>query len=327
MPQMTMVEAINQCLALEMERDRRVVVFGEDVGCNGGVFRVTDGLQKRFGELRVFDTPLAESAIIGTAIGMATYGLRPVAEIQFGGFLFVAMDQICSQAARFRFRSGGVFTCPLVIRAPFGGGVRTPELHSDSMEAFFMNQPGIKVVIPSGPYDAKGLLAAAIDDPDPVLILEHMKLYRSFREEVPAERYTVPIGKAKVVRPGRDVSVFAWGAMVHVALEAAKLAEAQRGIAAEVVDVRTLSPLDEETICASAARTGRVVVVHEAPRAGGPAGEIMAAVNERCFYHQHVAPLRVTGFDTPFPPPAVEDALLPTPQRVLAAIIKQVEEG
>ncbi len=327
MPQMTMVEAINQCLALELEHDPRVVVFGEDVGHNGGVFRVTDGLQKKFGELRVFDTPLAESAIIGTAVGMATYGLRPVAEIQFGGFMFVCMDQICSQAARFRFRSGGVFTTPLVIRTPYGGGVRTPELHSDSMEAFFMNQPGVKVVIPSGPYDAKGLLAAAVADPDPVIILEHMKLYRSFREEVPAERYTVPIGQAKVVRPGRDVTVFAWGAMVHAALAAAKQVEAERGIQTEVVDIRTLSPLDEETITASAAKTGRVVVVHEAPRAGGPAGEIMAVVNEQCFYHQHVAPVRVTGYDTPFPPPAVEDALIPTPQRIAGAIIRQMDES
>lgn len=325
MPQMTMVEAIHQCLDLELARDRRVVVFGEDVGQNGGVFRVTDGLQQKYGELRVFDTPLAESGIIGTAVGMAAYGLRPVAEIQFGGFLFLAMDQLCSQAARLRYRSGGEFTAPLVVRAPFGGGVRTPELHSDSMESFFMNQPGLKVVIPSGPYDAKGLLAAAIEDPDPVLFLEHMKLYRSFRQEVPAERYTVPIGQASVVRPGRDVSVFAWGAMVHAALEAARIAEAERGVQAEVVDLRTLSPLDEEAIAASAARTGRVVVVHEAPRAGGPAGEIMAVVNERCFYHQHVAPVRVTAYDTPFPVPMVEDVLLPTPQRIARAILGQME--
>lgn len=314
-----MVEALQSALALEMERDPRVVVLGEDVGRNGGVFRVTDGLMARFGEKRVIDTPLAESGIVGTSIGMAIYGLRPVAEIQFAGFLYLAMNQIASQASRMRFRSGGVFTVPLVIRAPYGGGVRTPELHSDSLEALFLHTPGIKVVIPSSPYDAKGLLAAAIEDPDPVLFLEPMKLYRSVRQEVPEERYTIPLGKAAVVREGRDVTVVAYGQMVPVALEAARQA-AGEGIEAEVVDLRTISPLDEETIAASVEKTGRLVTVHEAPRAGGVAAEIAAVVNERCFYSLHAPPVRVTGADTPFPVPAVEDFYVPDVPRVLAAI-------
>lgn len=314
-----MVEALQSALALELERDPRVVILGEDVGKNGGVFRVTDGLMARFGEKRVIDTPLAESGIVGTSIGMAIYGLRPVAEIQFAGFLYLAMNQIASQASRMRFRSGGVFTVPLVIRAPYGGGVRTPELHSDSLEALFLHTPGIKVVIPSSPYDAKGLLAAAIKDPDPVLFLEPMKLYRSVRQEVPEERYTIPLGKAAVVREGRDVTVVAYGQMVPVALEAARQA-AGEGIEAEVVDLRTISPLDEETIAASVEKTGRLVTVHEAPRAGGVAAEIAAVVNERCFYSLHAAPVRVTGADTPFPVPAVEDFYVPDAPRVLAAI-------
>lgn len=314
-----MVEALQSALALELERDPRVVILGEDVGKNGGVFRVTDGLMARFGEKRVIDTPLAESGIVGTSIGMAIYGLRPVAEIQFAGFLYLAMNQIASQASRMRFRSGGVFTVPLVIRAPYGGGVRTPELHSDSLEALFLHTPGIKVVIPSSPYDAKGLLAAAIEDPDPVLFLEPMKLYRSVRQEVPEERYTIPLGKAAVVREGRDVTVVAYGQMVPVALEAARQA-AGEGIEAEVVDLRTISPLDEETIAASVEKTGRLVTVHEAPRAGGVAAEIAAVVNERCFYSLHAAPVRVTGADTPFPVPAVEDFYVPDAPRVLAAI-------
>ncbi|BDG59557.1 2-oxoisovalerate dehydrogenase subunit beta [Caldinitratiruptor microaerophilus] len=314
-----MVEALNSALALELERDPRVVILGEDVGKNGGVFRVTDGLMARFGEKRVIDTPLAESGIVGTSIGMAIYGLRPVAEIQFAGFLYLAMNQIASQASRMRFRSGGVFTVPLVIRAPYGGGVRTPELHSDSLEALFLHTPGIKVVIPSSPYDAKGLLAAAIEDPDPVLFLEPMKLYRSVRQEVPEERYTIPLGKAAVVREGQDVTVVAYGQMVPVALEAARQA-AGEGIEAEVVDLRTISPLDEETIAASVEKTGRLVTVHEAPRAGGVAAEIAAVVNERCFYSLHASPVRVTGADTPFPVPAVEDFYVPDAPRVLAAI-------
>src|SRR5256886_12537831 len=217
---MTMIEALNHSLTLELERDKRVVVFGQDIGVNGGVFRVTEHLQRKFGEDRVFDTPLSESAIIGSSIGMAVYGLRPVAEIQFAGFLFVCMNQLVSQAARIRFRSAGAYTCPLVVRAPYGGGVRTPELHSDSLEGVFLQTPGMKIVIPSNPYDAKGLLASAVEDPDPVLFLENIKLYRSFRQETPEEYYTVPLGKARVVQEGTDVSLFAYGAMVPIAVEA-----------------------------------------------------------------------------------------------------------
>src|SRR6266851_519346 len=220
---MTMIEALNSALALEMERDQRVILLGQDIGKNGGVFRVTEHLQQKFGEERVFDTPLSESGIIGSSVGMAIYGLRPIAEIQFAGFLFVCMNQLVSQAARIRFRSAGAYTCPLVVRAPYGGGVRTPEMHSDSLEGVFLQTPGFKIVVPSSPYDAKGLLASAVDDPDPVLFLENIKLYRSFRAETPQEHYSIPLGKAKTVQEGTDVSVFAYGAMVNVALEAVKL--------------------------------------------------------------------------------------------------------
>ncbi|MFQ5576357.1 MAG: alpha-ketoacid dehydrogenase subunit beta [Anaerolineae bacterium] len=325
MPKWTMVQAINNALALEMERDRRVLVFGEDVGKNGGVFRVTDGLQERFGEDRVFDTPLAESGIIGTAIGMAVYGLRPVPELQFAGFSFLAFNQIASQAARIRYRSGGVFTAPLVIRAPFGGGVRTPELHSDSVEAFYMHVQGIKIVIPSTPYDAKGLLHAAIADPDPVLFLEHMKLYRSFRQEVPEERYLVSLAKAAVPRQGDDVTVIAYGAMLHAALKAAELVQAAEGTSVEVIDLRAIAPLDEETIVASVNKTGRAVVVHEAPRAGGVGAELAAVINEQCLYALLAPVERVTCPDTPFPVPGVEDWVLPTPARIAAAIRQTLE--
>src|SRR5205809_6258136 len=237
---MTMIEALNHALTLELERDKRVVVFGQDIGVNGGVFRVTEHLQEKFGEQRVFDTPLSESAIIGSSVGMAVYGLRPVAEIQFGGFLFVCMNQLVSQAARIRFRSAGAFTCPLVVRAPYGGGVRTPELHSDSLEGVFLQTPGLKIVVPSTPYDAKGLLASAVADPDPVLFLEHIKLYRSFRQETPEDHYMIPLGKANTVQEGSDVSIFAYGAMVAVAREAAKRAQSELGTSVEVIDLRTV---------------------------------------------------------------------------------------
>src|SRR5258708_11415981 len=267
--QMTMIEAVNQALELELERDGRVVLCGEDIGANGGVSRVTEHLQKKFGETRVFDTPLAESGIMGTAVGMAVYGLRPIAEIQFAGFLYVCMNQLVSQAARMRYRSAGAFTCPLVVRAPYGGGVRTPEMHSDSLEGIFLQTPGLKVVIPSNPYDAKGLLASAVADPDPVLFLENIKLYRSFRQETPEEHYSIPLGKAKTVQEGTDASIFAYGAMVNVALEAAKLAQQEAGTSVEVIDLRTVWPLDEEAIASSVEKTGRAIVVHETPPAGG----------------------------------------------------------
>jgi pyruvate dehydrogenase E1 component subunit beta len=324
--QMTMIEALNLGLAQELERDKRVVVFGEDIGPNGGVFRVTEGLQKKYGERRVFDTPLAESGIIGTAVGMAVYGLRPIAEIQFAGFLYVSMNQLVTQAARMRFRSAGVFTCPLVVRAPYGGGVRTPELHSDSLEGVFMQTPGLKVVIPSNPHDAKGLLASAVADPDPVLFLEHIKLYRSFRQETPQEHYAIPLGKAKIVQEGTNVSVFAYGAMVSVTIEAAKKAQQEQGISAEVIDLRTVWPLDEEAIVASVEKTGRAVIVHEAPRAGGVGAELTALINERCLYSLLKPVERVTGYDTPYPVPGQEDYYVPTPMKVLDAIKRVMED-
>jgi pyruvate dehydrogenase E1 component beta subunit len=325
MPNWTMVQALNSALELELEQDERVLIFGEDVGKNGGVFRVTEGLQARFGAERVFDTPLAESGIVGTAVGMAMYGLRPIAEIQFAPFIFPAFNQIATQVTRMRYRSGGVFTVPLVIRAPTGGGVRPPEMHSDSVEAYYMHMQGLKVVMPGNPYDAKGLLHAAAEDPDPVLLLEHMKLYRSVRQEVPAERYTVPIGQAAVVKEGDDVSVIAYGAMVNTGLQAASQVEEATGATVEVIDLRTIAPLDEETIVASVSKTGRAVIVHEAPRTGGVAAEVIAVINEHCLYSLLKPVERVTGPDTPFPIPKLEDVILPSPGRVVKAILRTLE--
>ncbi len=323
--QMTMIEALNSALALELERDQRIVLLGQDIGPNGGVFRVTEHLQRKFGEERVFDTPLSESAIIGSSIGMAIYGLRPIAEIQFAGFLFVCMNQLVSQAARIRLRSAGAYTCPLVVRAPYGGGVRTPEMHPDSLEGVFLQTPGLKVVIPSNPYDAKGLLASAVDDPDPVLFLENIKLYRSFRQETPEEYYSIPLGKAKTVQEGTDASIFAYGAMVNVALEAAKLAQQEAGTSVEVIDLRTVWPLDEEAIASSVEKTGRAIVVHEAPRAGGIGAEVTSIINEHCLYSLLKPVERVTGYDAPYPVPGLEDYYLPTPAKVLTAL-RQVME-
>ncbi len=323
---LTIIEALNQALATEMERDERVVILGEDVGKNGGVFRVTDGLQARFGESRVFDTPLAESGIIGTSIGLAINGLRPIPEIQFGGFLYVAMNQLVSQAARMRYRSGGRYSCPMVIRAPFGGGVRTPEMHSDSLEGVFMQTPGLKVVIPSNPYDAKGLLLAAIEDPDPVIFLENIKLYRSFKQEVPAERYTIPLSQAAIVQEGSDLSIIAYGAMVPMAQDAAKQIADETGASIEIIDLRTTWPMDEETIVASVMKTGRAIVSHEAPMAGGVGAEVVAIINENCLYSLLKPVARVTGFDTPFPTPGMEDYYMPNVSRLKKAILQTLED-
>jgi pyruvate dehydrogenase E1 component beta subunit len=323
---MTMIEALNHALTLELERDKRVVVFGQDIGANGGVFRVTEHLQRKFGEQRVFDTPLSESAIIGSAVGMSVYGLRPIAEIQFAGFLFVCMNQLVTQAARMRFRSAGACTCPMVVRAPYGGGVRTPELHSDSLEGIFMQTPGLKVVIPSNPYDAKGLLASAVADPDPVLFLENIKLYRSFRQETPEEYYSLPLGKAHTVQEGSDVSIFAYGAMVPVAVDAAKQFQRESDTSVEIIDLRTVWPLDEDAIVASVEKTGRAIVVHEAARAGGVGAEITAIINERCLYSLLKPVGRVTGYDTPYPVPGQEDYYLPSAAKVLTAL-RQVMEA
>ncbi len=324
MAEMTMIQAINEAIRLSMSRDDRVIVLGEDVGKNGGVFRATEGLMQQFGEHRVFDTPLAESGIIGTSIGLAVNGMRPIAEIQFLGFIYETMDQIAAQAARLRFRSWGRYSVPLVIRAPFGGGVRTPELHSDSLEALFLHTPGLKVVMPSTPYDAKGLLLAALNDPDPVLFLEPMKLYRAFREEVPEGYYEVPLGQAKVVQEGSDVSLIAWGPTVPVALEAARQVNEAQGVSCEVIDVRTISPLDTRTLIHSVKKTGKAVIVHEAVKSGGVGAEIIARINEGAFLALEAPIARVTGYDTPYPVPSIEDHWLPGVGRVVEAIQRTV---
>jgi pyruvate dehydrogenase E1 component beta subunit len=312
---LTLVQAVRDGLYCEMARDEDVIVMGEDVGENGGVFRATQGLIDEFGDQRVIDTPLAEAGIVGTAVGMAAYGLRPVTEIQFMGFIYPAFDQIVSHAARLRTRSRGRFSCPMVIRAPYGGGIRAPEHHSESTEAFFVHQPGLNVVIPSTPHDTKGLLASAIRDPDPVIFLEPKLIYRAFREDIPEEAYAVPLGEAAVRREGSDVSVFTWGAMTRPTIEAAENL-AEEGIDCEVIDLRTLSPLDEETIVESFEKTGRAVVVHEAPKTGGLAGEIIATLQEDVLLYQEAPIGRVTGFDVPFPLYALEDYYLPEAARI-----------
>ncbi|GAA0476417.1 alpha-ketoacid dehydrogenase subunit beta [Halococcus dombrowskii] len=321
---LTLVQAVRDGLYGEMSRDDDVLVMGEDVGENGGVFRATQGLHDEFGDNRVIDTPLAESGIIGTAVGMAAYGMKPVPEIQFQGFIYPGFDQIVSHAARLRNRSRGRFNCPMVIRAPYGGGIRAPEHHSESKEAFFVHEAGLKVVIPSTPRDTKGLLAASIRDPDPVLFLEPKLIYRAFREDVPDESYTVPLGEAAVRREGSDVSVFTWGAMTRPTMEAAE-SLAEEGIDCEVVDLRTLSPLDDEAIVESFKKTGRAAVVHEAPKTGGLAGEITATIQEEALVYQEAPITRVTGFDTPFPLYALEDYYLPEAARIEDGIREAAE--
>ncbi|WP_330630503.1 alpha-ketoacid dehydrogenase subunit beta [Halocatena halophila] len=320
---LTLVQAVRDGLYGEMDRDDEVIVMGEDVGKNGGVFRATEGLYEEFGNDRVIDTPLAESGIVGTAIGMAAYGLKPVPEIQFMGFIYPAFDQIVSHAARIRTRSRGRFTCPMVVRAPYGGGIRAPEHHSESKEAFFVHEPGLKVVVPSTPRDAKGLLAASIRDPDPVVFLEPKLIYRAFRGDVPTEPYTTPLGEAAVRREGSDVSVFTWGAMAQQTVEAADQLAGE--IDVEVVDLRTLSPLDTDAIVESFKKTGRAAVVHEAPKTGGLAGEITATIQEEALLYQEAPIKRITGFDTPFPLYALEDYYLPEPARIKDGIREVVE--
>jgi pyruvate dehydrogenase E1 component beta subunit len=315
---LTLVQAVRDGLYTEMQQDDDVLVMGEDVGKNGGVFRATEGLYEEFGEDRVVDTPLAESGIIGTAIGMAAYGLKPVPEIQFLGFIYPGFDQIVSHAARLRTRSRGRFTCPMVIRAPYGGGIRAPEHHSESTEAFFAHQPGLKVVIPSTPYDTKGLLTSAIRDPDPVMFLEPKLIYRAFRGDVPTESYEVPIGEAAVRTEGSDISVFTWGAMTRPTVEAAEQLEGE--IDVEVVDLRTVSPLDKDAIVESFKKTGRAAVVHEAPKTGGLGSEIASIIQEEALLYQEAPVERITGFDTPFPLYALEDYYLPEPARIKEGI-------
>lgn len=310
MAQMTMIQAITDALRTEMRNDEKVLVFGEDVGVNGGVFRATEGLQQEFGEERVFDTPLAESGIGGLAIGLGLQGYRPVPEIQFFGFVFEVIDSIAGQMARMRFRSGGRYNSPVTIRSPFGGGVHTPEMHADSLEGLMAQTPGLKVVIPSTPYDAKGLLISSIRDNDPVIFLEHMKLYRSFREEVPEGEYTIPLGVADVKREGTDVTIIAYGAMVHEALKAAAELE-KEGKSAEVIDLRTVSPLDIDTIIASVEKTGRAIVVQEAQKQAGIAANVVAEINDRAILSLEAPVLRVTAADTVFPFSQAEQVWLP----------------
>jgi 2-oxoisovalerate dehydrogenase E1 component beta subunit len=318
MPVMTMVQALQDALRVALREDPRVVVLGEDVGLNGGVFRVTEGLQAEFGAERVTDTPLAENGIVGAAIGMALYGLRPVAEIQFVDFIYPAFDQIVSEMAKLRWRSAGQYACPMVVRAPYGGGIKGGLYHSQSPEALFCHTAGLTVVIPSTPSDAKGLLLSALAGEDPVMFLEPKRLYRSVKEEVAEGAYRVPIGRARIARPGRDVTIVAWGAMVPVSVEAAEQAEA-RGWSAEVIDVRTLVPLDTDTLIESVRRTGRLVIVHEAPRTGGFGGEIAALAAEQAITSLLAPIVRVTGYDTPFPY-TLEHTYLPDAPRVLRAL-------
>jgi pyruvate dehydrogenase E1 component beta subunit len=317
-PVMNVIQAVNDALRVEMRKDPDVVVLGEDVGKFGGVFRATQGLQEEFGADRVIDTPLAEGGIIGTAVGMALYGLKPVPEIQFADFIFPAFDQIVNEAAKYRYRSGGQYECPLVIRTPYGGGIRGGHYHSQSPEALFVHTPGLKVVVPSNPYDAKGLLISAIRDRDPVLFFEPKRVYRAAKGEVPEGDYALPLGQAAVTREGRQVTLVAWGAMWHEADQAAREAEAE-GIDCEVIDLRSLQPLDVDTLAASVRKTGRAVVVHEAPRTCGFGAELVALLQERCFLSLEAPIARVTGFDTPFPY-TLEMEYLPRAPRILKAV-------
>jgi len=320
MPTMNVIQAVNDALRTEMRRDPSVVVLGEDVGRFGGVFRATQGLQQEFGPERVVDTPLEEGGIVGTALGMALYGLRPVPEIQFADFIFPAFDQIVNELAKYRYRSGGQFACPLVIRAPYGGGIRGGHYHSQSPETHFIHTAGLKVVVPATPHDAKGLLISAIRDPDPVLFFEPKRVYRAAKGEVPEGEYTVPLGKARVTREGTQVTVLAWGAMWHEADRAVREAEAE-GVDCELLDLRSLQPLDVDAVVASVQKTGRAVVVHEAPRTCGFGAELAALIQERCFLHLEAPVSRVTGFDTPFPY-TLENEYLPRAPRILQAIRK-----
>jgi 2-oxoisovalerate dehydrogenase E1 component beta subunit len=337
MARMTMIEAVRSAMDVSMERDDDVVVFGEDVGYFGGVFRCTQGLQAKYGKTRCFDAPISESGIVGAAIGMAAYGLKPCVEIQFADYMYPAYDQLTQEAARIRYRSNGDFTCPIVVRMPTGGGIFGGQTHSQSPEALFTHVCGLKTIVPSNPYDAKGLLIAAIEDPDPVIFLEPKRLYSGPFDghhenpvvawskhplgEVPEGHYTIPIGKAEIRREGAAVTVIAYGTMVHVALAAAE----ETGIDAEVIDLRSLVPLDLETIVQSVAKTGRCVVVHEATLTSGFGGEIAALVQENCFYHLEAPIIRVTGWDTPYPH-AQEWSYFPGPERVGRAL-QQVMEG
>ncbi|MGE5676111.1 MAG: alpha-ketoacid dehydrogenase subunit beta [Mycobacterium leprae] len=321
MAKMTLIAAINNALKVAMQKDPNVVVIGEDVGINGGVFRATDGLIKEFGGERVIDSPLAESGFIGAAMGMAIYGLRPVAEVQFDGFLAPAHEHLVNHIARIRHRSRGRWHVPMVIRIPSFGGIKALEHHSESIEGWYLNNPGLKIVVPSNPYDAKGLLLAAIEDNDPVLFMEPKRLYRAFRAEVPEEYYTVPIGKAAIAREGSDMTILTYGPHVHTALEAAEKAYADHGWQTEVVDLRSLNPLDLDTILASVKKTRRVVVLNEAPRTNAFTSELIALINDHALEYLEAPVARVTGFDVPMPYLLTEDLYIPDAGRVLDAMV------
>jgi len=323
MPTLNLLQAVNDALRLEMRRDANMVVLGEDIGKFGGVFRATAGLFEEFGPNRVIDTPLAENGIIGTAVGMALYGLKPVPEIQFSDFIFPAFDQIVSEVAKLRYRSGGQYACPLVIRAPYGGGIKGGHYHSQSPEALFIHTAGLKVVTPSNPHDAKGLLLAAIRGKDPVMFFEPKRIYRASKGEVPEGDYEVELGKANVVREGKHLTVIAWGAMLHEAATAVEEASRQ-GIGCELIDLRTLWPVDIDCIVSSVKKTGRALIVHEAPRTCGLGAEISALIHERCFVHLEAPIKRVTGWDTPFPY-TLENEYLPRAPRILKGIRQTAE--
>ena len=322
MTKMNVVDAVKSALRNELKKDKRVMVMGEDVGKNGGVFRCTDGLYDEFGPERLVDTPLSEPGIVSTAIGLAVNGMKPVAEIQFSGFIYAPFDQLISHAVKIRLRSSGRFSVPLVVRTPFGGGIRALELHCDSVEAIFAHVPGLKVVIPSHPYDAKGLLISAIRDPDPVIFLEPMRVYRAIKEEVPDKEYTVPLGKAEVEQEGSDLTVISYGAMLKDVKEVLEKSD----YSAEIIDVRTISPLDTETIIKSVEKTGRCVIVNEAPKTLGFAAEIIARINEKAFFSLEAPIERVTGYDCAFPLAKLENYYLPDEKRILKAVNKVMSQ-
>lgn len=324
MKKLSLVQSVTDGLRTMLKEHDNVLLLGQDIGKNGGVFRATDGLFDEFGEDRVIDTPLAESGMIGTSVGLAINGFRPVVEMQFFGFIYPGFNQIMTHVTRVRARTLGRFHAPMVIRTPYGAGVRSPEIHSDSMEALFTHMPGIKVVVPSNPHDAKGLLVAAIEDPDPVLFLEPMRNYRSSRTEVPEEKYSIELGKAAQLKEGGDVTVIAWGNMVPIAVKAAEQAEESLGVSCDVLDLRTLYPLDRELITQSVQKTGRVVIVHEAHGTGGISGEISTLINDTSFLYLRSPIERVTGFDTPVPVFSLEDDYLPNAKKVKQAIEKTV---
>lgn len=319
MTEMTLIKAVNHTLDLAMSRDKRIVIIGEDVGKDGGVFRATEGLIDKYGEQRVLDSPIAEAGIVGAAVGMSINGLRPIVEIQFSGFIYPAWQEIVSHVSRMRTRTRGRFTCPMVIRTPNGGGINALEHHSESMEAMYAHIPGLITIAPSNPKDAKGLLLSAIESPDPVLFLEPIKLYRAFKQDVPEEYYTIPIGKASIVQEGTDVTIVSWGASVHTVVDAVRDVQ-RRGVSCEIIDLRTICPWDVETVIRSVKKTGRCVIVHEATKTAGFAGEIIATINEKALLSLEAPVARVTAYDIIFPLYRNEKRQLPSVERVISAI-------